>query len=155
MRFRVVFLAAALAAGGMFAMTSAAADRLAAAPQGGTVLTATLTGEQEVPGPGDPDGTGFARITLNQGLGEVCWTITASDITLPATAAHIHEGEAGVAGGIVVTLSPPDETGTSSGCTTGVDRALIKDIRQNPSAYYVNVHTTDYPAGAIRGQLSK
>jgi hypothetical protein len=127
----------------------------APASAGGTKLGATLLGENEVPGPGDLDGSGSALITLNEGQGEVCWAISVTDLTLPATAAHIHAGPAGVAGGVVVTLSPPDESGTSSGCATGVDRALIKDIRKNPAEYYVNVHTTDYPSGAIRGQLSK
>jgi hypothetical protein len=121
------------------------------ASAGGRPLSTDLSGAEEVP-PADPDGTGFAHLTLNSGLGEVCWSITASDITLPATAAHIHEAPAGENGDIVVTLSPPDESGTASGCTVA-DRALVKDIRKNPSDYYVNVHTTDYPGGAIRGQL--
>ena len=122
---------------------------------GGRPLDATLTGTAEVPGPGDSDGSGTAHITLNQGQGEVCFKITVSDITLPATGAHIHTGEAGVAGGVVVPLTPPDESGASSGCVTGVDKDLIKAIRQNPAAYYVNVHNADFPPGAVRGQLSK
>ena len=121
------------------------------ASAGGRPLSTDLSGAEEVP-PADPDGTGFARITLNSGTGEVCWSITASDITLPATAAHIHEAPAGVNGDIVVTLSPPDESGTASGCTIA-DSSLVRDIRKNPAEYYVNVHTTDYPGGAIRGQL--
>lgn len=120
---------------------------------GGRPLSATLSGANEVPAPGDPDGTGSARITLNQGQGTVCWSISVEDITLPATAAHIHSAPAGVAGGVVVTLGAPDATGVSTGCVEGVDRALIKAIRKNPSQYYVNVHTTDFPAGAVRGQL--
>lgn len=121
----------------------------------GRPLSATLTGEAEVPGPGDPNGSGTANITLNQGQRRVCFEIVVSDITLPATAAHIHVGSADVAGPVVVPLAPPDASGTSSGCVSDVDRDLIKAIRQNPSAYYVNVHTTDFPAGAVRGQLSK
>lgn len=121
---------------------------------GGRRLTATLTGAEEVPGPGDPDGSGTAIITLNPGKEKVCWVISVSNITLPATGAHIHEGEAGVAGPIDVTLSPPDESGMSSGCTD-VDRDEIKEIIQEVDEYYVNVHNVDYPAGAIRGQLEK
>ena len=126
----------------------------AVAADGGRMFVTTLTGAAEIPGPGDPDGSGTATITLNQGQGEVCWTIVVQDITLPAIAAHIHEGDVTVAGPVVVTLSPPDATGQSSGCTS-VDPEEIKEIRQDPAEYYVNVHTTDYPGGALRGQLSK
>lgn len=138
-------LIAALAVAGMAA--SAAAD-------GGRPFTTALTGAAEVPS-GDPDGSGTATITLNQGLGEVCFWISVSDIALPATGAHIHVGAAGVAGPVVVPLTAPDASGTSSGCTSGVSAELIKAIRQNPENYYVNVHSSEYPAGAVRGQLSK
>lgn len=121
----------------------------------GRPLSATLTGAAEVPGPGDLDGSGTATITLNQGQGEVCFEITVSGILLPATGAHIHAAPAGIAGPVVVPLTPPDASGTSSGCVTGVDPDLIKAIRQNPSDYYANVHNADFPGGAVRGQLSK
>jgi len=121
---------------------------------GGRPFATNLTGAEEVPGPGDPDGNGTANLTLNQGQGEVCFAIEVQDIALPATGAHIHAAPAGIAGPVVVPLTPPDESGTSSGCVAA-DRELIKAIRQNPEAYYVNVHTTDFPAGAVRGQLSK
>ena len=121
---------------------------------GGRRLTAHLSGAEEVPGPGDPDAHGTAIITLNPGKEKVCWVISVSNISLPATGAHIHDGVAGVAGPIDVTLSPPDESGTSSGCTS-VDKAEIKEILQEPETYYVNVHNADYPAGALRGQLEK
>ncbi|HZX50162.1 MAG TPA: CHRD domain-containing protein [Candidatus Paceibacterota bacterium] len=124
------------------------------ASAGGRPLDANLTGAAEVPGPGDPDGSGSAHITLNQGQGEVCFEIAVQNISLPATGTHIHAAPAGVAGPVVVPLTPPDASGTSSGCVDA-DEELIKAIRQNPEAYYVNVHTTDFPAGAVRGQLSK
>lgn len=113
----------------------------------GRPLTADLTGAAEAPGPGDPDGSGSAWVTLNQGLGEVCWNIEFEGIDEPF-AAHIHEAPAGSPGPVVVGLN------TSSGCAD-VDAQLIKEIRQNPSDYYVNVHNAAYPAGALRGQLSK
>jgi 5'-nucleotidase len=125
----------------------------ATAGNAGAPRVASLAGDWEVPGPGDPDGTGSAKITLNEGRGQVCWDITVAGITLPAAAAHIHEGVVGQAGDIVVTLSPPGANGKSSGCRSGVNRALIKDITENQQNYYVNVHTSDFPAGAVRGQL--
>jgi CHRD domain len=135
-------------------VTPAAASGLASSDDGGRRLTATLTGAAEVPGPGDPNASGTATITLNPGQEEVCWEITVSGITLPAIAAHIHFAPVGVAGPIVVSLTPPDASGFSSGCTS-VNRDLVKAILKNPSAYYVNVHTTDFQAGAARGQLTK
>jgi hypothetical protein len=120
--------------------------------QGGRPFSTTLTGAAEVPGPGDPDGSGEAHITLNQGRGLVCFQLSVADIA-PATAAHIHVGSAGVAGPVVIGLTAPT-SGSSTGCVSA-DPDLIKAIRQNPEEYYVNVHNTAFPAGAIRGQLSK
>ena len=131
----------------LVALASIAAD-------GGRKFTTTLTGAAEVPGPGDPDGSGTARITLNPGTGQVCWEIHVTGITLPASAAHIHEAPVGVAGPVDVPLSAPDADGFASGCTT-VDREEVLEIIQHPEEYYVNVHNSDYPAGALRGQLSK
>jgi hypothetical protein len=109
-----------------------------------------MSGAEEVP-PADPDGTGFARITLNVGQATVCWELTVANIQ-PAFAAHIHKAPAGVNGPVVVGLSPPT-SGSSSGCTTA-DPVLIQDIIDNPEQYYVNVHNSDFPGGAVRGQLS-
>jgi len=121
---------------------------------GGRPLTATLTGAAEVPGPGDDNGAGTATLRLNPGQGKVCFVLTAANITLPAAAAHIHLGAAGVAGSVIVTLAPPDATGVSGGCVS-TPRGTVKSILKSPSGYYVNVHTSDFPDGAIRGQLSK
>ncbi len=116
-------------------------------------LVATLTGPAEVPDPGDPDGTGTAEIELNDDDNEVCWDITVANITLPATAAHIHEGAAGVPGNVVVTLSPPDAAGAASGCVDSTDE-IVDDIIADPTAFYVNVHNADFTGGAVRGQLT-
>jgi hypothetical protein len=120
---------------------------------GGRPLSAVLTGAAEVPGPGDPDGSGTAFITLNPGLGEICFELSVTGIA-PATAAHIHLAPVGVAGPVVVPLAPPS-SGVSSGCISGLPREGVKAILQDPAAYYVNVHNAEYPAGALRGQLSK
>jgi hypothetical protein len=116
-------------------------------------LHATMTGAAEFPGPGDTDGTGTAEITLNDDTNEVCWVITVANITLPAIAAHIHPGAAGTAGNPVVSLTAPDATGGVTGCVDS-DDATVDAIIANPSAFYVNVHTTDFTGGAVRGQLT-
>jgi hypothetical protein len=122
------------------------------ADQGGRPLSIAMTGAAEAPGPGDPDGTGTATITLNHGQGQVCFELTVANIDT-ATAAHIHEAPVGVPGPVVVGLTPP-ATGSSAGCVA-VAPALVKEIQQNPAAYYVNVHNAAFPAGAVRGQLTK
>jgi CHRD domain-containing protein len=117
-------------------------------------LIARLTGAEEVPGPGDDDGSGRAVIEL--GEDEVCFTVRWKNIASP-TAAHIHVGEAGVAGDIVVGLfmgtTPLPETISRVGGCVAADPAVIDAIEDNPSGYYVNVHNADFPGGAIRGQL--
>jgi hypothetical protein len=134
----------------VLALGAGAATPVAGAADGGRPLSTALTGAAEVPGPGDPDGSGTASLRLNQGQGEICYRLTVTGIA-PALAAHIHLGTATMAGPVVVGLAPPT-SGASSGCVA-VDRNLIKAIRKNPDAYYVNVHNAEYPAGALRGQL--
>jgi hypothetical protein len=130
----------------------ASAARMGDASVGGRPLSTTLTGTAEVPGPGDPDGSGTAALTINPGRGEICYELNVEDITLPAEAAHIHVGPANDFGPVVVGLAAPDANGFSSGCVE-VSRELALAIVQDPETYYVNVHTSDFPAGAVRGQL--
>jgi sugar lactone lactonase YvrE len=122
-----------------------------------TPLVATLAGEAEVddqgnPGQGDPDGSGSATITLDADAGKVCAQIVVADIAQP-TQAHIHRGEAGTNGPVVVDFTPFISGSVISGCAEEVDSDLIKAIQANPSNYYVNVHNAEYSAGAVRGQL--
>lgn len=119
---------------------------------GGRPLYATMTGSQEAPGPGDPDGSGWAEFRLNQGQGTISYELHVEDIATPR-AAHIHIGNPGAPGPIVVHLMAP-VNGMSMGVAE-VDPELIKEIRQNPGNYYVNVHNATYPGGAVRGQLMK
>ncbi len=126
--------------------TTLAAGRPLAGPQ--------MTGAQEAPTPGDPDGTGSATFTLNQGRGQVCFSWTVQDIALPVTGSHIHIAPPGQGGPVVVPLTGSDADGVASGCVSA-DPELIKAIRQNPGAYYVNVHNAEFPGGAVRDQLEK
>jgi CHRD domain len=113
-------------------------------------LEANLTGEQEVPGPGDRNGTGDAQLIVTRS--KLCYVLSVDNIRRPQ-AAHVHEGRRGVAGPIVVELEPP-RFGLSGGCER-IGRALSRDIRNNPAQYYVNVHNRLFPDGAVRGQLHR
>ena len=120
---------------------------------GGRTFTVDLTGEAEVnaqgvPNQGDPDGTGTASLTINPGLGQVCWTIEVAGVE-PITAAHIHIAPPTAPGPVVVPLNP-----YTGGCTD-VSLELAVAIITDPGSYYVNVHNADYPAGALRGQLQR
>lgn len=137
------------------AIAAAAALALGACAQSGlprsVELTSTLTGYQAVPGPGDLDGTGTARARVDTETGQVCWELNARGID-PATAAHIHRGEAGSVGPPVVPLTAPAASERSEGCAT-VALELAREMLVRPHGFYVNVHNAAFPAGAIRGQL--
>lgn len=111
-----------------------------------------LSGPQEVPGPGDDDGEGRAWVSVDADTNTVCWSMQVSGIELPAAAAHIHVGAEGESGGVVVPLSAPSLEGVAAGCTEA-EAEVVQAILDNPSGYYVNIHTASFPAGAIRGQL--
>jgi CHRD domain len=117
---------------------------------GGRPLTATLAG---VSGDAttDQDGTGSATFTLNQGHGQICYDVTWTGLGV-VSGLHIH---AAADNAIVVPLDADTvlTDGSAKGCVNGVAKNLIKAIRQHPEQYYVNVHTDDFTAGAIRGTL--
>jgi hypothetical protein len=125
--------------------------------QGGRPLTASLSGANEVTnagvfGVGDPNGTGIARVTVNPGRNLICWDITVENID-GATRGHIHEAAAGKNGPIVVELF--EGTTQLEGCTTPEAGTTAREILKDPASYYVNIHNAAFPAGAIRGQLSR
>jgi len=130
-------------------------------------LRASLDGVQEVPD-ADPDGTGKARVTVDEETGEVCFTVRFNGVGTP-NRGHIHTGIAGANGGIVVPFFelvgvPADprnddlEDGHLEGCVTldpavPANAALLADIADHPEEYYVNLHNARFPGGAVRGQL--
>jgi hypothetical protein len=152
MHARLVLPVVALVVSLLGTLGTAVAVRPAAAQATPVVLTAVMTGAQEAPGPGDPDGFGVAVLVLLPEQQLICYTLVVVNIA-PATSAHIHIAPPGEPGPVVVPLAPPT-SGVSAGCTPA-RRAVIEAIAANPGAYYVNVHNEPYPAGAVRGQLSR
>lgn len=146
MKSRIVMIAAIPVALAAFASSGGLA-----AQDGGRPFTIAMTGAAEVPGPGDPDGSGTATFRINPGQGRIYYTLAVADIET-ATAAHIHRVPPDP-GPVVVPLAAPAD-GSSEGCAD-VDRALAAAIVRDPGSYYVNVHNAPYPRGAVRGNFSR
>jgi hypothetical protein len=116
-----------------------------------TKFSAKLSGDKEVGG-GDPDGSGTAAVKT-RGT-EVCYDLkwTGVDVTM----AHIHKGAAGTNGDVVVNFfanESPLDANSKSGCVQAKD-AVVKGLAANPANYYVNLHSPEFPKGAIRGQTA-
>ncbi|HET9290187.1 MAG TPA: CHRD domain-containing protein [Actinomycetes bacterium] len=115
-----------------------------------TKFSAKLSGDNEVGG-GDPDGSGTAAVKT-RGT-EVCYDLKWTGVD--ATMSHIHKGAAGANGDVVVNFfanESPLDASSKSGCVQAKE-SVVKAIAANPSNYYVNVHSPEFPKGAIRGQL--
>jgi hypothetical protein len=149
MRLRLFVVTAVVAIGAVAAIGPASAARIGEASHGGRPFVTDLLPDNQVP-PTASNGSGTALVTLNQGQAEVCWDISVSDLTTPVILSHIHHGAAGTNGPVVVDFMEP--VNGLQGCVHS-DPALIKQIRQDPADYYVNVHTTMFPGGEVRGQL--
>jgi hypothetical protein len=161
---RLLTVAAALA----MVTVAASADEHLSNPR------ASLSGFNEVP-PKATNGTGSFRARASDGA--ITFTLTYSGLSTPAFMSHLHFAQPGVNGGIFVWLcgtaggkpACPDGTTTRATVTgritaaditavpdqgvTAMDLATALRIIQNGDAY-VNVHTSKYPGGEIRGQVS-
>ena len=157
MRLRAMFAAAAVVAVVAVALVGVVGAGAQGSGGGASkALFAVLTGKKEVSstgekGVGDPNGRGTFSGMFDGN--ELCYGLTVKNIQDPI-AAHIHAGGPNVAGDVVVPLTQPTsgDPGASSDCVE-VDPPLARRIQRNPHRFYVNVHTSDFPGGAVRGQL--
>lgn len=125
-----------------------------------TVLAASLRGANEVPpasgaAVGDPDGGAllFLRVKGDKVSVAVKW----HGVT-PPTALHIHDGVKGVNGAIEVDYTPLLGAARGNSLTATVtvtDRTVLQRLRDDPAGFYANLHTAEFPGGAVRGQLHK
>jgi hypothetical protein len=121
----------------------------------GQTLGAVLTGSQETP-PTTTPGFGNATVTFDSTRTNITTTITVANLGSPISAFHIHKGAAGVAGDVVVNLQGLGGVfiGGTMTVTTPITATTAQEMLQNPGNFYVNVHTTQFPNGAVRGQLA-
>ncbi|MFC5215613.1 CHRD domain-containing protein [Streptomyces coerulescens] len=127
---------------------------------GGTILAASLRGANEVPvegGPavGDKDGAAleFVKVKGDKVSVAVTWRGTGKP-----TALHIHQGAKGTNGGIKVDfggLLGKHKGHSLTGTVQVKDPVLLNALKTDPSSFYANLHTAEFPGGAVRGQLHK
>ncbi|WP_433555033.1 CHRD domain-containing protein [Pseudonocardia xinjiangensis] len=127
--------------------------------QGDAMFFATeMRGSNEVPSKeqpngGDKSGSGTSLVRI-QG-DQVSYAFTWTGIGTP-TAGHIHQGPAGVNGDVKIPFFAsklPDGRNSVIGTVTVTDANLLASIKSHPEQFYVNLHTKDFPGGAVRGQL--
>ncbi len=136
---------ALLVASGMIAAPALAQDNLA-------FVGASMFGEYEVGGGAGEEASGDFSAELDLDSGMICYMLEIDGID-DFTAAHIHKAPEGTNGPPVMTLELMGPEGDDVCAQADVD--LLKDIAKNKAGYYINVHTTAFPAGAIRGQLGQ
>lgn len=115
----------------------------------GESVRANMSGDQVAPGPGAPNAVGTANLFVDMRYGILCYRM-GYDGTSRAVAAHIHAGGPGQHGRPVIDLHP--ESNGDEGCV-GADPTALRNLRENPEAFYLQLHTAEYPDGAIRGQV--
>lgn len=120
-----------------------------------TTFTGTLSGAQEVP-PNASAATGFGRVTLNAAETQITVSLNYNNLGTNQTLTHIHRGAVGVNGPILFDLDPAPPQGGTSGTFTAltfsVTPAQVADLKAG--LWYFNVHSTNFPGGEIRGQIT-
>lgn len=139
------------------------------------VLETELNGREEVPADGsnkaivgDPNGRANAYVfgidddpkTLCYALVDVRKIAELDQAPGNGRAAHIHEGARGTNGPVIANLAWP-QNGQAADCLTEGEAGkfptgevgIVQRILKNPMNFYVNVHNSEFPNGAIRGQL--
>ncbi len=115
----------------------------------GTVFdcSATLDGTQEVP-PTGALGTGTASITYNDVSNALGWNIAYSGLTVPPSASHFHHGSVGISGPVKVPIPVSPSPLIGNNILSPADEGLLL-----AGDMYINIHTTTFPPGEIRGQV--
>ncbi len=125
----------------------------------------------KIPGGGDADGRGTARFELDPATGSVCVEVAWRGLDGAVTAAHVHRAPRGVVGphhidlinaehlvgsrNLLAACVAVEAGGHGHGGGSATPAETIQQVIDRPQDFYLNVHTTAFPAGAIRGQLGR
>lgn len=153
----VIVLGAACSSGGDDASPPAGPQPL--------VFTAALSAANQRPTPAASSATGTARVVITGS--SATYSVTVSNLTGPPRLSHIHApADANTNAGVIVNLDPTSVTSTSGTFSGSFSATGIVGQGGNPPVAfdslvtllrngraYVNVHTAQFGAGEIRGQL--
>src|SRR5262245_46196422 len=114
-------------------------------------LVASLEGRNEVTA-GAPAGQALELIGIQGNT--LSYSVSWRGIGAP-TEADIHAAGRGLDGPVVVPLvtTPPPAGGFASGTVTLTDPAVLAALRADPGGFYADLHTTQFPGGAVRAQF--
>jgi hypothetical protein len=110
-------------------------------------LTARLSGVSQIAG--DADGSGTAKILLNAAQSQLCYEVVVNNIATPSNITIFSNATSKLASFAIASESAKSPM---TQCAV-VEREKLMDIARNPASYFVSVQNTEYPNGALRGQL--
>lgn len=114
---------------------------------------ASLTGTEIVSSSGDADGYAKAEVSIANTLDQICYDINDARNLADITSVSINRGQRGQTGPAVLRFSKANEGGWKN-CVKRSEW-LEDQLEWKPGNYYVQISTTEYPQGAIRGQLTR
>lgn len=119
-----------------------------------TKLVVSANGANEKPNNGAKTGSASGTFTLNITKNTICFTNMKTKGLVHVIGAHIHLGASGIHGSIFITFDISNFNRVRQTCMK-VAHPVLVDVAKHPGDYYFNVHTKDFPGGAVRGQLKK
>ena len=137
-------------------LVAAAALSIPMLASGATGISAHLTGAQVVnPNGGDPDGSANITLRVNRVKGRVCFVLTYKKLSGHVTGAFLHKGSEDEIARPIITLFEGDHASPVQACVHDLRDRIVKRLKQKPDAHYVDIDTSKYPDGAVRGQLER
>ena len=112
---------------------------------------ATLTGNDVVTSGGDRDGFARAELSVSNELDQICYDLNDVQNLAPITSVTINRAPRGQTGPVVIRAERANEGGRKN--CIGRAEWQEQSFEYRPGAYYIQVSTTEFPNGAIRGQF--